>query len=341
MRRRGFVLVVVVFFTVLLFSGIATFLRRSTLDAAIVRNRDFTQRAEALARGGVRLGIVLLQQDRLEEEADRIPKAETASDLWALAQQILEITTEDGGTLRIAIEDGRSRINLNALVPKGEQDDDGALEKSRAWLALFFAKIVEEMPGRPEEKPYEPEDLAANLIDYLDEDEVTARGEPEDAWYQEQDPPYRTSAYGALLSVDELALVRGFDAALVDAVRPYVTVFPLKGAAVLNPNTAPTWVLASVAAEELELRLVGEEDVQQLDKVRSENAVCEASAGKCLALDESLGASKKFFPSLEGLRSDVFRIEAQARYGDVRRVVEAVVDRKNPAQPVLLDWRVR
>jgi general secretion pathway protein K len=340
MRRRGFVLVVVVFFTVLLFSGIATFLRRSTLDAAIVRNRDLTQRAEALARGGVRLGIVLLQQDRLEEEADRIPKAETASDLWALAQE-LEVTTEDGGTLRLAIEDGRARINLNALVPKGEQDADGAVDKARAWLELFFAKIVEEMPGRPEQKPYEPADLAANLIDYLDEDEVTQRGEPEDAWYQEQDPPYRTSPYGALLSVDELALVRGFDAELLEAVRPYVTVFPLKGSAVVNPNTAPTWVLASLAAEDLEMRLVGEEDVQQLDKVRSENAVCEASAGKCLALDESLGASKKFFPSLEGLRSDVFRIEAQARYGDVRRVVEAVVDRKNPAQPVLLDWRVR
>jgi general secretion pathway protein K len=340
MRRRGFVLVVVVFFTVLLFSGIATFLRRSTLDAAIVRNRDFTERAEALARGGVRLGIVLLQQDRLEEEADRIPKAETASDLWALARE-LEVTTEDGGTLRLSIEDGRSRINLNALVPKGQQDDEGALDKARAWLALFFAKIVEEMPGRPEEKPYEPEDLAASLIDYLDEDDVTLRGEPEDGWYQEQDPPYRTSAYGALLSVEELALVRGFDAPLLEAVRPYVTVFPLKGSPVVNPNTAPTWVLATLAAEELEMRLVGEEDVQQLDKVRSENAVCEASAGKCLALDESLGAAKKFYPSLEGLRSDVFRIEAQARYGDVRRVVEAVVDRKNPAQPVLLDWRVR
>jgi general secretion pathway protein K len=334
------VLVVVVFFTVLLFSGIATFLRRSTLDAAIVRNRDLTQRAEALARGGVRLGIVLLQQDRLEEEADRIPKAETASDLWALAQE-LEVTTEDGGTLRLAIEDGRARINLNALIPKGQQDTQGAVDKARAWLALFFAKIVEEMPARPEQKPYEPADLAANLIDYLDEDEVTPRGEPEDAWYQEQDPPYRTSPYGALLSVDELALVRGFDAELLEAVRPYVTVFPLNGAAVVNPNTAPTWVLATLASGELEMQLVGEEDVQRLDKLRSENALCEASAGKCVSVNESLGESNGYFPSLEGLRSDVFRIEAQARYGDVRRVVEAVVDRRNPAQPVLLDWRVR
>jgi len=339
MRRRGFVLVVVVFFTVLLFSGIATFLRRSTLDAAIVRNRDFAARAEALARGGVRLGIVLLQQDRLEEEADRSPKAETTSDLWALAEQ-LEVTTEDGGTLRLRIEDGRARINLNALVPKGQQDTTAQVDKARAWLALFLAKVVEEMPGLPEEKPYAPDELAASLIDYLDEDDLTERGEPEDDWYQQQDPPYHTSPYGALLSVDELALVRGFDAALLEAVRPYVTVFPLKGAAVLNPNTAPTWVLAALAADDLDLRLVGEEDVKQIDKARTENAVCEVSSGKCVSLDESLGAAAGFFPSLDGLRSDVFRIEAQARYGDVRRVVEAV-DRKNPAQPVLVDWRVR
>lgn len=341
MRRRGFVLVVVVFFTVLLFSGIATFLRRSTLDAAIVRNRDFTARAEALARGGVRLAIVLLQQDRLEEEADRSPKAETTSDLWALADE-LEVTTDDGGTLRLHIEDGRARINLNGLVPKGVQNADDQVEKARAWLALFFAKVIEEMPGRPEEKkPYEPEDLAASLIDYLDEDDLTVRGEPEDAWYQQQDPPYHTSPYGALLSVDELALVRGFDAALLEALRPYVTVFPLKSANAVNPNTAPTWVLATLANTELELRLLGEEDVKQIDKARSEHAVCEASDGECLSLDESLGASAKFFPDLTGVRSDVFRIEARASYGDVRRVVEVVVDRKNPAQPQLLDWRVR
>ena len=89
-RRRGFVLIVVVFFTVLLMSGIASFLRRSTLDAAIVRNRDYAARAEALARGGVRLGIVLLQQDALDEERTQRP-LDTAHDLWAVASEV-EIT---------------------------------------------------------------------------------------------------------------------------------------------------------------------------------------------------------------------------------------------------------
>ena len=48
-RERGFVLLVVVFFTVMLFAGIATFLRRATLDAAIVRNRDYAGRAGIVA----------------------------------------------------------------------------------------------------------------------------------------------------------------------------------------------------------------------------------------------------------------------------------------------------
>ena len=39
--------------------------------------------------------------------------------------------------------------------------------------------------------------------------------------------------------------MKGFDRPLVDALRPYVTVFPLAGGGV-NPNTAPTWVLAAL-----------------------------------------------------------------------------------------------
>jgi general secretion pathway protein K len=334
-RRRGFVLIVVVFFTVLLMSGIASFLRRSTLDAAIVRNRDYAARAEALARGGVRLGIVLLQQDALDEERTQRP-LDTAQDLWAVASQI-EIATDDGGTLRLQIEDAAARIDVNRA--RIVADNEAEREKILNWLRDFFAKVIEELPARQEDKPWDPEELARDLVDYLDEDEVGMRGEPEDAWYQAQDPPYR-AWNRPLLSLEDLALVKGFDRTLVAALRPYLTVYPFEGTGV-NPNTAPTWVAAALhIGGETEQRLTSEDDVAQLVKARGELPICggEGDVGGCELWPP---AGVLTTPPSDVYRSDVFTLTATASYGDVRRSIEAVVDRKKPAQPVLYAWRVR
>jgi general secretion pathway protein K len=334
-QRRGFVLIVVVFFTVLLMSGIASFLRRSTLDAAIVRNRDFAARAEALARGGVRLGIVLIQQDALDEDRSQLP-IDTPDDLWALASE-LEIATDDGGTLKLEIQDAAAKIDVNAarIVSDNEANRDAVLN----WLRDFFAKVIEEMPGRKEEKPWDPDDLARNLMDYLDEDEVALRGEPEDAWYQAQDPPYR-AWNKPLLSLDDLALVKGFDRTLVAALRPYLTVYPFEGTGV-NPNTAPSWVAAALhIGGGLDKRLASEDDVQQLLKARTELPICDVSQAQQECGDWP-PADVTTIPPSDVYRSDVFQVTATASYGDVRRSVEAVVDRKKPAEPVLYGWRVR
>lgn len=331
-RRRGFVLIVVVFFTVLLMTGIASFLRRSTLDAAIVRNRDYAARAEALARGGIRLGVVLLQQDALDEQASKLP-IDTPGDVWALASQ-LQIDTEDGGSLRIVVEDAASRIDVNAVRIVADEAD--RRDEVLAWLRDFLGKVIEEMPGRKEEKPWDPEELARNLMDFLDEDDVGMRGEPEDAWYQAQDPP--TRAWNRpLLSLEDLALVRGFDRTLVEALRPYLTVYPFAGTGV-NPNTAATWVAAGLhLGGPLDKRLAAEDDVRQLVKARGELPICKES--------ELCGswppAGITTFPPSEQFRSDVFTITATASYGDVRRSIEAVVDRSEPATPELYAWRVR
>jgi general secretion pathway protein K len=331
-RRRGFVLLVVVFFTVLLMSGIASFLRRSTLDSAIVRNREYAARAEALARGGVRLGIVLLQQDALDESRSNLP-IDAPSDLWARASA-LQIDTDDGGTLRLQIEDAASRLDVNSA--RIVADNEGKRDEIFAWLRDLLAKVIEEMPGRKEDKPWDPEELARNLMDYLDEDDVGQRGDPEDAWYQQQDPPYRAWNL-PLMSLDDLALVKGFDPTLVAALRPYLTVYPYGGGGV-NPNTAATWVVAGLhLGGATDKRLPSEDDVQQLVKARGEQPICQDD-GQC-ALWPAAGVTA--IPPADQYRSDVFTVTATASYGDVRRSVEAVVDRKEPAKPVLYAWRVR
>lgn len=334
-RRRGFVLVIVVFFAALLFTGVATFLRRATVDAFIARNRDQTARAEALARGGVRLATALVLQDLVEEQAQGRPPLETSQDLWAAVSGV-PLPVSDGGLLRVKIQDAGSRLNLNALF-----GEDAEADRREAFLTAFFEKVIEEMPGRPEEKLYDAGDLARNLVDYVDEDDVRLQGGFEDDYYQQQTPPYR-AANRPLLSVDEIALVEGFDGPLLEALRPYLTVYPYAGGGGINPNTAPTWLLASLyVGTGSDYDLAGEDQVRAVLRSRDK--------GELLCPEDyALPACTFADPIVEGTifpppawSSDVFRVEAEARYGDVRRSIETVIDRSDPVEPRFLAWRVR
>ncbi len=332
--RGGFAMVVVLFFAVLLVSLVTVFVRRATIDAMIVRNREAGAQAEALARGGVQIASALILQDALDEIRGDAPPLETGRDLWARAGE-LEIPGAEG-MLRIRIQDAGARFNPNALFEGGKPLD----EASEALLEALLDKVVEEMPGRPEEKLYDPGELARNWIDWVDEDDVRVRGGDEDAWYQDQDPPYR-AANRPLLSVDELALVEGFDPALVEALRPYLAVFPLAGAGGVNPNTAPPWVLATLyLGTGGEFRVAGEPVVRDVLRIRErQELLCPESidvAGCRFAEGELQGT---LYPE-PAWASDVFYVTSEARHGDVRRRIEAVLDRSETRPVRVLAWRV-
>ncbi len=334
-RRRGFVLVIVMFFVFLLTAGMASFVHRATVDAYITRNHDAAARAEALARGGVRLAVALLLQDLVEEQAGGGASIEASTDLWArLSGQ--EIPVPDGGLLSVRIEDAGSRLNVNALF--GEAVD---ADRREAFLEAFLEKVVEEMPGRPEEKLYDPGDLARNLIDYIDEDDVRISGGYEDDYYRAQDPPY-TAANRRLMSVDELAMVEGFDGPLVKALRPYLTVYPYAGGGGVNPNTAPSWLLASLyVGTGSDYELAGEAQVRNVLRSRERGELlCPDGFGlpECSFVDPIVEGT--IFPT-PAWTSSVFLVEATASYGEIERRIETVVDRSIPTEPRFLAWRVR
>ena len=329
------VLLAVLFFVLLASAGVATFLSRAVVDGMAAKNRDAAARAEALARGGVRLAIAALLQDLLQEKAAEF-EADTAEDLWArLGAQALPL--EDGGLLQIKVEDAGSRLSLNALFSKGEARD----EKSEIFLGELLTKVIEEIPVRPEQKLYDVQVLARNLIDWVDLDSVRVSGGEEDDYYQEQNPPYR-SANLPLLSMDELLLIEGFDVQLVNALRPYVDVLPIANADGVNPNTAPSWVLALLYhGEPGAERLANEDTVRRILDIREQNGILcadEANNPACTPLREVVEGAVYPPPSFH---ADVFRVTAEARYGEVRRTVEAVVDRSDPAAPAVLAWKVR
>jgi len=335
-REQGIVLVVILVFALLLTSTVATFLRRATVDSMIARNREFGARAEALARGGVRLGTLLLIDDLIQDQAGT-SVGDTLAEPWAQARY-LEVPFEDGDSLRVQIEDAGSHLNLNAVF---QFDDAGAVhENAKALLEALLEKVIDEMPIPPGEKLYDPPELVANLTDYVDADDLRQRGGPEDDVYQDRDPPQRPSNR-PLLSLEELRAVEGFDDRLVDALRPYLTVYPYAGREGINPNTAPPHVLGLLFSDDgVELRFAEEETVRQILEVRQEGGfICgdEQSIEGCTPMREIV--TNAIYPP-PAYHSAIFTITAEARIGDVRRRIEAVLDRESGAQPLLLSWRV-
>jgi type II secretory pathway component PulK len=333
-RDQGIVLVVVLVFVLLLTGAIATFLRRATVDAMIARHRDDAAEAESLARGGLNLAIALLLEDRLSELAAGF-RSESLLDVWARAGAA-DIPSPDGSSLRLRIQDASARLNLNALL-----DDKGAPRKNaELYLVAVLKKVIDDMPGRTEEKSYDASELARNLLDYMDQDETGQKGGRENDYYQEQKPPYE-AANRPLLGLQELRLVQGFDAALVDALSRYVTMYPYAKADGINPNTAPPHVLGLLfhgVGQDFEL--ADEEGVRKILKAREGGEILCADEAQNPACSPLSGAVEgEIFPP-PTFKTDVFTVIAEARVGPVHRTVEAVVDRSKPDKPLLLSWQV-
>ena len=349
-RERGVVLALVLVLALLLSVSMIGFTRRAVIDTMIVRNRSDASQAAALARGGVRLATALLIEDLVAKNLAKAGRADvrlttpgnTPDDLWNQVGS-LSLVDMDGGRLRLEIHDAGAFVNLNAVVPY-TGDDTPASADAEEFLVEVFTKIIDEMPVDPGEKLYDPRELARNLIDYMDVDGIRLSGGSEDDYYRAQDPPY-TAANRPLLSVAELGLIEGFDVQLVEAIRPYVTVYPLVKANGINLNTAPPHVLSLIySGVSGDRRLVSEDTVGRILKLRDEGrVVCTGSAPAldCVTLSEvDLGEGSLFPPTELPDESNSFTIKAHASVGQIDRTVVAVIDRSELAAPQLLFWRM-
>jgi hypothetical protein len=88
-------------------------------------------------------------------------------------------------------------------------------------------------------------------------------------------------------------------------------------------------------------RLADEDTVRRILDIRDEKRILcadEASHPSCTPLREVVEG--QVYPPLS-FHADLFRVTAEATYGEVRRTVEAVVDRSQAEAPAVLAWRVR
>ncbi len=181
-----------------------------------VADRDAT---DWLRRGALHWASLALLEDAAQNSTDDLGES------WAMGLPTLPV---EGGTIRVSIEDAQGRFNLNSVV-------------NPASLQVF-GRLLGVLQLNP---------LLANaVLDWIDSDSVASPGGAEDVDYLNLNPPYR-AANRPMASVEELRLVRGFDARTVDALLPYVTVLPL-AINDINVNTASPAVLAALTGIDLQ-----------------------------------------------------------------------------------------
>ncbi|MCX9157592.1 type II secretion system minor pseudopilin GspK [Niveibacterium sp. 24ML] len=219
--QRG-VAVIMAMLTVALVAAIAASVVASFGFAveSLSGRHDLAQ-ARWLARGAVDWARNVLADDaRTTSDVDHL------GETWAVK---VPPTPVDEGEVSGDIEDLSGRFNLNNLAWNGAADEDAIKQ---------FAKLLE-LSG---ETPQDAKAKSIILARWLDVDLEDASAYPPGA----DGAPAPQPLNQALVSVDELAGVPGFNAAMLERLRPFVTALPTQqGRTLINVNTASAEVLSA------------------------------------------------------------------------------------------------
>jgi general secretion pathway protein K len=210
------------------------------------------------------LGAEAWAGDTLRDDLEK-SQIDYLGEPWATALPPLPI---DGGYIEGLVEDMQGRFNINNLVDANGVVNQPAVEQFERLLASLDLE-----PG-----------LATVVADWLDGDvEVGFPDGAEDDAYTELTPPYRP-ANAPMTNASELLAIAGFDRAIYERLKPFVTALP--PGTPLNVNTTTVPVLQAVAAglgsaeaETLleEARQLGLQDLSGLEDAVPHEALSELS----------------------------------------------------------------
>ncbi|GIX30967.1 MAG: type II secretion system protein K [Porticoccaceae bacterium] len=298
-REGGFALVAVLGVVAFAAAVAATLFYRQRLEMDRTAREMAATQALLAALGAEAWAARLLEEDVRAGGVDHL------GERWAIPTPPLPAA---GGRLWACLTDLQGRVPLNALglySAKAWADEEGEGEALRATprrvvMRLFALLDLDVAPAR----------LAA-LVDWIDADgwPLSAEG-AEDGEYLGADPPHR-AANRPLVELAELVEVRGFGAADVVRLAPWVNVLDERVA--INVNTAPALVLAALTPR---LDLAAAERLAQRRPFFSREAFYAALAEETGAprrqLEEELPAT------LVGIASRYFELTVWLEFGSWR-----------------------
>ncbi|WP_168206028.1 type II secretion system minor pseudopilin GspK [Geobacter sp. FeAm09] len=298
--EKGFALVLTLVVTALMVAAAVELIHQVYVDTSLNRSFRDGQQASILAESSAYGGMALLKQLLAKQ------KYTSLSDTWALPFKM----DDEIGRIEITTTEESGKINLNALVQSNNTINDDTL----AVLKRLGTQLDI------------PESVWNALADWIDTDDLPRSGGAETTYYKSLSPSY-AARNGSLATVNELSLVKGFTADVVNKLKPFVTVYPGKASTLaVNVNTAPKEVLmaldssitASVAERIMEeRRLTPFKAIGELSRVDSRLAASLAKTGK--------------------VQGKVFKITAKGFVKEAARTVEAVVNMDGTTES--LSWQ--
>lgn len=241
----------------------------------------------------------------LAEDARRTREVDTLDEGWAQPIAALPV---DRALVAGSIGDEQGRFNLNNVM-NGNTPSGPDIRMLREILAHVGLA---------------PE-LAEAIVDWIDADpDLSGSGGAEDAFYLGLQRPYR-AANRPMVQLEELYRVRGFDAAAVAKLRPWVTALPIRTAT--NVNTAGDIVIAA---------LLGVPRDKAAALVAERRAKPFQQKGDFTARAASLGAAAAI-PEYD-VKSAHFLVNVRVAQDDVHLATEALVRRVESGATDII-WR--
>ncbi|MGB3290815.1 MAG: type II secretion system minor pseudopilin GspK [Burkholderiaceae bacterium] len=281
-RQRGMAVIAALLVVVAASALTTSIIERQGLLAGILISESDRSQATWTLRGGLDWSRAVLKMD-----ADKSPTTRQDG-IWSrpiIGLPVGPANDPERALLSGQIEDEQGKYNLRNLVENSRIDPQEvlALERLFGWLGITPS-------------------LAAMIAQRVADAQLSKEG--------------GARAVG-LRSIDDLGVVQGVTAQLIDAMRPYVTVLPT--ATTVNVNTAKAEVLGAVVGE---LGLAGARElVIQRDKglwFANRADFANRLPGR------KLGVGKRV-----GVRSDWFHVIGEVTINDTMVTIRALLHRND------------
>src|SRR5277367_2315442 len=305
-KERGVALLAVLLGIALMTLIVVDFATTSGVGFVSAANQANELRASYLARSAVSIGLALLAADARSDALSPTP-TDTLNDVWAVPFPPMQL---EGGTVSLSIVDEGRKINLNARVRNGAPNLL-AIQKVQRLFA-----ILDVSP-----------DLVQGIIDWITPNNGTGLGGGIGDYYTGLVPPYQPR-YGAMPTMGDLQMVKGFNEAIYNRVSPFLTVM---AESAVNANTASPQVLSALEPELTE-------DQKLVLAILDARAIRPVSQPTDIGNLPDRGEVGQRLQKDVDMKSQFFTITGTGTYAGARKIITATFHRETTGIGTLAAW---